>query len=121
MRWRKEGTVASPGPRRISYDDRASTASFSNCDGEYTIQRGRLGALEQQAVDLVTEVGLGERLHRVGRPHDGIQRQPRGGRQFGQCEPGPVAIEAAEQTASARDDGCAALSRVARHARSLAS
>src|SRR5690554_6087455 len=44
-------------------------------DRDYTIQRVRAGVLEQQAVDLLTEVGLGDRLHREGQRHDGIYLQ----------------------------------------------
>ena len=33
-------------------------------DRDYTIQRVRAGVLENNAVQLLTDVGLGERLHR---------------------------------------------------------
>ena len=42
---------------------------------DHTIQRVRAGVLEQDAVDLLTDVGLGERLHREGLRHGGIYLQ----------------------------------------------
>lgn len=47
---------------------------------EHTIERVRAGVLEQDAVDLLTEVGLGERLHREGLRHGGIYLQFEGTR-----------------------------------------
>ena len=44
-------------------------------DREYTIQRVRAGVLEQGSVELLTKVGLGERLHREGQKHNGINLQ----------------------------------------------
>ena len=44
-------------------------------DRDYTIQRVRAGVLENNAVQLLTDVGLGERLHREGLRHDGIYLQ----------------------------------------------
>jgi p-hydroxybenzoate 3-monooxygenase len=41
----------------------------------YAEARVRAGVLEQQTVDLLTETGLGERLHREGLRHDGIYLQ----------------------------------------------
>jgi p-hydroxybenzoate 3-monooxygenase len=40
---------------------------------EYVEQRQRAGILEQGTVDLLDEVGLGERMHREGFLHDGIR------------------------------------------------
>ena len=40
---------------------------------EYVEQRVRAGVLEQGTVDLLTEIGVGERLHREGLVHDGIE------------------------------------------------
>jgi p-hydroxybenzoate 3-monooxygenase len=42
---------------------------------EYVEQRIRAGVLEQGTVDLLTEIGVGERLRREGLPHDGIEIQ----------------------------------------------
>jgi p-hydroxybenzoate 3-monooxygenase len=42
---------------------------------EYVAGRIRAGILEQSTVDLLTEVGLGERLQRDGDPHRGIHLQ----------------------------------------------
>jgi p-hydroxybenzoate 3-monooxygenase len=42
---------------------------------EYVEQRVRAGVLEQGTVDLLTEIGVGERLHREGLVHDGIELQ----------------------------------------------
>src|SRR3954452_21508030 len=42
---------------------------------EYVAGRIRAGILEQSTVDLLTEVGLGERLEREGDPHRGIPLQ----------------------------------------------
>ncbi len=44
-------------------------------DRDYTIQRVRAGVLENDAVQLLTDVGLGGRLHREGQRHDGIYLQ----------------------------------------------
>jgi p-hydroxybenzoate 3-monooxygenase len=49
-------------------------------DREYAIQRVRAGVLENDAAELLTEVGLGERLHRDGQRHDGIYLQYAGQR-----------------------------------------
>lgn len=46
-----------------------------NRDRDYTTGRVRAGVLEQGAVELLTEAGLGERLHREGHRHDGIYLQ----------------------------------------------
>jgi p-hydroxybenzoate 3-monooxygenase len=43
-----------------------------NRSQDYVIERVRAGVLEQSTVDLMTENGVGERLHREGMPHDGI-------------------------------------------------
>jgi p-hydroxybenzoate 3-monooxygenase len=40
---------------------------------DYVVQRVRAGVLEQATVELLTEVGLGERLHREGLVHHGIE------------------------------------------------
>jgi p-hydroxybenzoate 3-monooxygenase len=42
---------------------------------EYVEQRIRAGVLEQGTVDLLHEIGVGERLGREGLPHDGIEIQ----------------------------------------------
>ena len=42
---------------------------------EYVEQRIRAGVLEQGTVDLLTEIGVGERLGREGLVHDGIEIQ----------------------------------------------
>jgi p-hydroxybenzoate 3-monooxygenase len=42
---------------------------------EYVEQRVRAGVLEQGTVDLLTEIGVGERLQREGLVHDGIELQ----------------------------------------------
>ena len=39
---------------------------------EYVIDRVRAGVLEQFTVDLMTETGVGDRLHREGMRHDGL-------------------------------------------------
>jgi p-hydroxybenzoate 3-monooxygenase len=39
---------------------------------EYVLGRIRAGVLEQVAVDLLDEAGVGERMHREGLPHDGF-------------------------------------------------
>ena len=41
----------------------------------YTVDRVRAGVLEQSAVELLTQAGLGERLHKEGQKHDGIYLQ----------------------------------------------
>jgi p-hydroxybenzoate 3-monooxygenase len=47
---------------------------------EYVEQRVRAGVLEQGTVDLLTEIGVGERLQREGLAHDGIELQFEGKR-----------------------------------------
>ena len=42
---------------------------------EYVEQRIRAGVLEQGTVDLLTDIGVGERLQREGLVHDGIELQ----------------------------------------------
>lgn len=44
-------------------------------DRDYTVQRVRAGVLEHDAVELLTDEGLGERLHAEGLRHDGIYLQ----------------------------------------------
>src|ERR1700681_2047106 len=41
--------------------------------GEYVLGRIRAGVIEQVAVDLIDEAGVGERMHREGLMHDGTQ------------------------------------------------
>ncbi|HEY0878330.1 MAG TPA: 4-hydroxybenzoate 3-monooxygenase [Zeimonas sp.] len=41
--------------------------------GEYVLSRIRAGVLEQVAVDLLDEAGVGERMHAEGLVHDGIE------------------------------------------------
>jgi p-hydroxybenzoate 3-monooxygenase len=48
---------------------------------DYVEARIRAGVLEQPAVELLTEAGVGERLHREGLRHDGIYLQWPGERQ----------------------------------------
>ena len=40
---------------------------------DYVLGRIRAGVLEQVTVDLLDEAGVGERMHREGLPHDGIE------------------------------------------------
>ena len=40
---------------------------------EYVLERVRAGVIEQGAVDLLTEAGIGERMSREGLVHDGTQ------------------------------------------------
>ncbi len=40
---------------------------------EYVLERIRAGVIEQSAVDLLTEAGVGERMHQEGLVHDGTQ------------------------------------------------
>ena len=47
---------------------------------EYVEQRVRAGVLEQGTVDLLVEMGVGERLQREGLIHEGIELQFAGGR-----------------------------------------
>ena len=44
-------------------------------DRDYTVQRVRAGVLEHDAVELLVENGLGDRLQREGLRHDGIHLQ----------------------------------------------
>jgi p-hydroxybenzoate 3-monooxygenase len=46
-----------------------------NRSRDYVEARIRAGVLEQGTVDLLTEAGLGERLHREGLKHDGVHLQ----------------------------------------------
>ena len=51
-----------------------------NRSRDYVEARIRAGVLEQGTVDLLTEAGLGERLHREGLKHDGVHLQRRAAR-----------------------------------------
>src|SRR5919205_424957 len=42
-------------------------------DREYVQQRVRAGVLEQPTMDLMDEVGVGERMHREGMVHHGVE------------------------------------------------
>src|ERR1700749_5265368 len=42
-------------------------------DREYVQQRVRAGVLEQGTMDLMDEVGVGERMHREGLVHPGVE------------------------------------------------
>src|ERR687893_193023 len=42
-------------------------------DRDYVQQRVRAGVLEQATMDLLDEVGLGERMHREGLVHKGVE------------------------------------------------
>ncbi|MBF4635316.1 4-hydroxybenzoate 3-monooxygenase [Agreia pratensis] len=44
-------------------------------DRDYTVQRVRAGVLEHDSVELLTEEGLGDRLHAEGLRHEGIYLQ----------------------------------------------
>ena len=48
------------------------TIILENRTQEHVIERVRAGVLEQGTVDLMTEVGVGDRLHREGMVHRGI-------------------------------------------------
>src|SRR5690242_7413868 len=53
----------------------------------YVEERVRAGVLEQGTVDLLTETGVGERLHREGLPHEGIELRFNGtGHRIDFCE-----------------------------------
>jgi p-hydroxybenzoate 3-monooxygenase len=45
---------------------------IENRSAEYVIERVRAGVLEQVTVDLMTNLGVGERLHREGMRHEGL-------------------------------------------------
>src|SRR4029450_809562 len=53
---------------------------LENRSREYVEQRIRAGVLEQGTVDLLTEIGVGERLQKEGLVHDGIELQFEGER-----------------------------------------
>src|SRR4029450_12075867 len=53
---------------------------LENRSREYVEQRIRAGGLEQGTVDLLTEIGVGERLQKEGLVHDGIELQFEGER-----------------------------------------
>src|ERR1041385_6488350 len=63
---------AGVGPSQLL--DRAGIESviLETRDREYVTQRVRAGLLEQGTVDLLDELGLGERLHREGLQHHGL-------------------------------------------------
>jgi p-hydroxybenzoate 3-monooxygenase len=54
---------------------------LENRDREYIEQRTRAGLLEQNTVDLLTDLGVGERLAREGLRHDGIYLRRQGATQ----------------------------------------
>src|SRR5262245_25629565 len=45
---------------------------LENRSRRYVVQRVRAGLLEQGTVDLMTELGLADRLHRKGLVHEGL-------------------------------------------------
>src|SRR4051795_12927408 len=49
------------------------TVVIERRDREYVQQRVRAGVLEQATMDLMDEVGLGERMHREGLVHHGVE------------------------------------------------
>jgi p-hydroxybenzoate 3-monooxygenase len=53
---------------------------LENRSRDYVIDRVRAGVLEQGTVDLLTAMGVGERLHREGLRHDGLYISFRGER-----------------------------------------
>jgi p-hydroxybenzoate 3-monooxygenase len=53
---------------------------LENRDRHYVIERVRAGVLEQGTVDLMHEIGVGDRLAREGLRHDGLYLNVRGGR-----------------------------------------
>src|SRR5689334_20351121 len=46
---------------------------IENRSREYVEQRIRAGVLEHGTVDLLTEIGVADRLHREGMPHQGVE------------------------------------------------
>ena len=60
------GAAAAPGRHR-----RRRRSSGTRAD--YVLGRIRAGVLEQVTVDLLDEAGVGERMHREGLLHDGIE------------------------------------------------
>src|SRR5262244_1711896 len=52
--------------------DGIESVILENRSRRYVVQRVRAGLLEQGTVDLMTELGLADRLHRKGLVHEGL-------------------------------------------------
>ena len=69
---------SAPGPSGLLLGQLLHKAGIDNViverhTGEYVLERIRAGVIEQVAVDLIDEAGVGARMHREGLVHDGTQ------------------------------------------------
>jgi p-hydroxybenzoate 3-monooxygenase len=76
-RMRTQVAIVGAGPSGLLLGALLSKAGIDNViveqrSAEYVLGRIRAGVLEQVAVDLLDEVGVGQRMHAEGLPHDGF-------------------------------------------------
>ena len=74
---RTQVAIVGAGPSGLLLGALLSKAGIDNViveqrSAEYVLGRIRAGVLEQVTVDLLDEVGVGQRLHAEGLPHDGV-------------------------------------------------
>jgi len=75
---RTQVAIIGAGPSGLLLGQLLHKAGISNIilerhSGEYVLGRIRAGVLEQVAVDLMDECGVGQRMHREGLVHEGIE------------------------------------------------
>ena len=77
-RMRTQVAIVGAGPAGLLLGHLLHRAGIANVilerhDRRYAEERIRAGVLEQGSVDTLDEAGVGERMHREGLPHDGIE------------------------------------------------
>jgi p-hydroxybenzoate 3-monooxygenase len=75
---RTQVAIIGAGPAGLLLGQLLHNAGIDNViverrSGEYVLGRIRAGVLEQTTVDLLDNAGVGERMHRLGLLHDGIE------------------------------------------------
>jgi p-hydroxybenzoate 3-monooxygenase len=85
MTTRTQVAIIGAGPSGLLLGQLLHKAGISNVilerqSGDYVLGRIRAGVLEQVTVDLMDECGVGERMHREGLPHEGIELLFKGAR-----------------------------------------
>ncbi len=75
---RTQVAIVGAGPAGLLLGHLLHRAGIANIvlerhDRRYAEERIRAGVLEQGSIDTLTEAGVGERMHREGLPHDGIE------------------------------------------------
>jgi p-hydroxybenzoate 3-monooxygenase len=75
---RTQVVIVGAGPAGLLLGGLLSQAGIDNLlleqrSGDYVLGRIRAGVLEQVTVDLLDQLGVGERMHAEGLPHDGVE------------------------------------------------